>query len=166
VGHGEAGSTSDTYTYPPGSLGKLDGLATSSAGQVYPNTDLSYAEESACRTAGGTNRFVWPGEFARTQHLHYLFFQRDSGNGITLNGNGLENWWGILYNPGVAGCGTACQVKINGSGGGGLGPPLLTGQVIADNAKFSGSANFEIFYRACHIDADPCGYGPGSTLVQ
>jgi hypothetical protein len=111
---------------------------------------------------------VWNGELVG-QHLHFLIFAPYNGtsySSISLNGTGLQNWWGIVYNPGAAGCGATCNVSINGSGGGGKGPPLLSGQVIADNATFSGNAAFEIFYSPCRPDGDVCAIGYGTSLVE
>jgi hypothetical protein len=112
-----------------------------------------------------TPQLVWSGELVG-QHLHFLVFERSATSAISLNGTGLQNWLGIVYNPGSVGCGTACQVSLNGSGGGGNGPPLLSGQIIADNATFGGNAAFEIFYSPCRPDRDVCSIGYGTSLVE
>lgn len=159
-----AGSTSAYYTYPGGSLAATDGYTTSPAGQMYPSGDLSFTGECA-QDQGSNARLVWTGEMSG-QHLHFLIWTRNSGTGVSLNGTGLQNWWGIIYSPGSAGCGTACTVGINGSGGSGVGPPLLVGEVVADNANFGGSANFEVYYSPCQSDGNPCSQGFGTSLVQ
>jgi hypothetical protein len=141
---------------------------------------MSYLEEKNCAAANPGN--VWHGEFdgqgTQSQHLHFLVFMRNASASISMTGGGQEEWWGILYNPandepangwpnnGPFNCGNACQTTITGNSGGG-GPPLLVGQVVADNAKFTGNATFEIFYRPCPTDSDPeCGFGPGVGLVE
>jgi Flp pilus assembly protein TadG len=159
-----SGSDSGAYTYPTGSLAKTDGVATSPAGQIYPNADLSFSAECA-EVRPPSPRNVWTGELPG-QHLHFLIFARSASSSITLNGNGLQNWWGIIYNPATAGCGTSCTISLNGSGGSGNGPPLLVGQVIADNASFSGNSNFEIYYSPCRPDGDVCSVGYGTSLVE
>jgi Flp pilus assembly protein TadG len=161
------GSATGVYTYPAGSLSASDGVTSSPAGEVYPSADMGFGAE--CDQAQPPNpQNVWSGELVG-QHLHFLIFapyNHTSYSSITLNGTGLQNWWGIVYAPGVPGCGAACMVTVKGSGGGGKGPPLLSGQVIADNAFFSGNAAFEIFYSPCRPDGDVCSIGYGTSLVE
>ena len=161
------GYASGVYTYPSGSLAATDGVVSSPSGQVYPSADMGFGAE--CTEAQPPSpQNVWNGELVG-QHLHFLVYAPYNGSSyssVSLNGTGLQNWWGIIYNPGAAGCGAACTVSINGSGGGGKGPPLLSGQVIADNATFSGSAAFEIFYSPCRPDGDVCSIGYGTSLVE
>lgn len=159
-----AGSATGMYTYPSGSLAQTDGLASSSL--VYPSADLGFGAECG-QVQPPTSRMVWPGEFVGgSQHLHFLIWARSPTSAISLNGTGLQNWFGIVYNPGAAGCGTSCLVQINGSGGGGTGPPLLSGQVIADNASFGGNGVFEVFYSPCRPDGNVCSVGFGTSLVE
>ncbi|HEX6508223.1 MAG TPA: pilus assembly protein TadG-related protein [Chloroflexota bacterium] len=162
------GSATGSYTYPITSLPFLDGVTSSPTnGQVYPSADMGFGAE--CDQAQPPNpQNVWSGELVG-QHLHFLIYAPYNGTSytsISLNGTGLQNWWGIVYDPGQPGCGTSCTVSINGSGGGGKGPPLLSGQVIADNASFSGNAAFEIFYSPCRPDGDVCSIGYGTSLVE
>jgi hypothetical protein len=42
----------------------------------------------------------------------------------------------------------------------------MSGQMIADNAQFNGTASPELFYRPCDPTVQACGSGPGSGLVQ
>jgi hypothetical protein len=160
----------DTVNYSGVSL-------SSPAGEVYPSTDMRLAGETSnvCPSIFSSSPAnVWSGEFGATsygQHLHFLFWTRSSYNSINLNGGGTENWWGIIYDPGNyatgGGCANSCVVAMQGGAGGtGLGPPLLVGQVIADNINFNGSANFEIFYRSCKKNGNACQYGTGTSLVQ
>lgn len=163
-----AGSASGVYTYPSTSIPSIDGLLSSPAnGQVYPSADMGFGAE--CDQVQPPNpQNVWTGELVG-QHLHFLIYapyNNSSYTSINLNGSGLQNWWGIVYDPGAAGCGASCNVRVNGSGGGGTGPPLLSGQVIADNATFSGNAKFEIFYSPCRPDGDVCSIGYGTSLVE
>jgi Flp pilus assembly protein TadG len=160
------GSDSGAYTYPAGSLAATDGVSSSSA-QVYPSADMGFGSECP-QSQPPAPQNVWSGELVG-QHLHFLIYAPYKGtsySSVTLNGTGLQNWWGILYDPGAPGCGGSCAVTLNGTGGGGLGPPLLSGQIIADNASFSGNAAFEIFYSPCRPDGDICAIGYGTSLVQ
>jgi hypothetical protein len=150
---------------------------------------MSYAEEQNCINpssvpAGNTKPVnagnEWTDEFGQTggndqtQHLHYLVFARDGTASIQLAGNGGQNWFGILYNPGSttpygsSGCSnpSKCTTSITGSAGGSHGPPMMVGQVVADNFSYGGSAVTELFYRPCNPQTAVCNTGPGSGLVQ
>lgn len=161
------GAASATYKYPAGSIAAIDGIQyspTGSGGTVFPNADMGFGAECD-QSQPPSPQLAWSGEMVG-QHLHFLIFARSATSSISLNGTGLQNWWGIVYNPGAAGCGSACQISLNGSGGGGKGRPLLSSQIIADNASFSGNAAFEIFYSPCRPDGDVCSIGYGTSLVQ
>jgi hypothetical protein len=182
-----SGDPNGQYDYKNNnSLPYIDSKSTadlkSPAGQLYPSVDLTISGE--CSPAYN----VWPGEFGPTltdvngnpksepsQHLHFLVFARSSTTTINFGGTGDQEWWGILYNPGSpplptagnAGCGTSCQITLAGnlSSTTPTGPPMLIGQMIADNIKFTGNATAMVFYRPCTLSGS-CGTGPGSKLVQ
>jgi hypothetical protein len=166
--------TQGVYTYPTSSLAYGDGVTASPAGQVYPNADLTLAGElqplGACQSAPN----VWQGEFdnANTvmQHLLFLIWERNPNATITLAGGSGQNWWGIIYNPGNGAptpCSNPnqCSVTLTGNSGGFDGPPMLAGQVIADNVSISGAATVEVFYRPCPTTST-CDTGPGTGLVE
>jgi Putative Flp pilus-assembly TadE/G-like len=171
------GSLNAVYTYPVGSFEAQDsqtgvGAASSPPGQLYPNMELTLAGE--CGTTNYGND--WPGEFGpgATQHLHFLVFERNPNGLMQLTGDGAQNWWGILYNPGAPSCGnngSACSVTVNGNANGGpnaifKGPPTFAGQIIADNVTFSGNALVTLYYRPCVPGNSACGLGPGTSLVE
>lgn len=159
-----SGSAIGLYTYPLTALPRIGGTLSSLL--VYPNADMGFGAECA-EVQPPTDRMVWPGEMAAgSTHLHFLIWARSPTSAISLNGTGLQNWFGIIYNPGAAGCGTACNIQINGNGGAGTGPPLLTGQVIGDNATFGGNGTYEVFYSPCRPDGDICSVGYGTSLVE
>jgi hypothetical protein len=148
---------------------------------LYPSVDFSIDGE--CNKINPNNWTTytftpadWLGEFDSTkqdpfgQHLHFLFYQNDAANGVSLAGGSVQNWWGIVYNPTPTyktfSCGNACQITIAGGSGGGGGPPMIVGQIIADNVKFTGNSTVEIYYRPCILGSAPCGNGPGTALVE
>ncbi|HEX6505992.1 MAG TPA: hypothetical protein VF221_00015, partial [Chloroflexota bacterium] len=115
--------------------------------------------------------------------LHFLAIAKNGetstcsacvGSTFKLAGGGSENWWGVLhtfpqyeplpvtsnFDPPTVAC-TLCSVTINGSTGGANGPPMLIGQVIANDVTFGGNPLVEVFDR-------PGGAprGPGTGLVQ
>lgn len=195
MGVGDSGSKFAKYTYPAGSLPYVESGATSSlnaptsatgAGNVYPSADLTVDGESACRATlnsgdtSGSIPDVWPGEFqplsgsgSTGQLLHYLVFLRDPAASVSMAGGGTQLWWGIVYNPGnypTGACGSStsgCEISLTGgSGSGGVGPPMLIGQIVGDGVNLGGSASLEVFYRPCDPRKANCQLGPGSTLIQ
>lgn len=169
-------SNAVTYTYPTTANtsgakdpAALSGLSPSSTTQLYPNVDLSIKEDSVCNTYfGGTQPTMWTNEFASNQgqHLHFMFFSRDGKSPINLVGNGVEYWRGIIYNPtAYSGSGNSYIVQLGGTSGGGTGPPLVTGQVIADDFATSGSATVEVFFRPC-TPTQQCSSAPQIQLVE
>jgi hypothetical protein len=174
-----SGASGGKYTYPAAALPYIDATAAGqsapvlspSTAYVYPNADFTLNGECERYSPSTYAGDVWQGEMPtigsfQGQHLHFLFFARSASSGITLNGGGTQSFFGILYDPGAEGCMKACQVQLNGSASGGGGPPFVTGQIVADNAKISGSATVEVFYRPCDPTVQACGSGPGSGLVQ
>lgn len=161
-----AGSASAIYKYPVGSLPYADSGGTATSNLVYPSADMSFGAECAS-VQPPTSRMVWTNEFVgASQHVHFLIWARSATSAISLNGTGLQNWFGIIYNPGAVGCGNSCIVQINGNGGAGSGPPLLSGQVIADNASFGGNGTYEVYYSPCRPDGNICSIGFGTSLVE
>jgi Flp pilus assembly protein TadG len=168
-------STTSGYTYPTGSSDPqtLSGVSTASARQVYPDVDLSIKEDSVCDTYfGGTQPTMWQNEFANNagQHLHFIFFSRDGNSPISLEGNGGQYWRGIVYNPTAysgngQNSGNSYIVNLSGTSGGGTGPPLLTGQVIADDFQMNGNATVEVFFRPC-TPTQQCSSAPKIQLVE
>jgi hypothetical protein len=160
------GAADGLYQYAASSLGSLLSLTASPLN--YPNADLSPQEEKKCQPYSAT-RNVWTGEMNPVpgQHLHFLIWAREHASTLTLNGGYRNNWWGIVYNPGddnanpPVGCGSACLLKINGNGGASGGPPMLTGQIVADNLKFSGNSTVEVYYRP-----GAGTEGAGTSLVE
>jgi hypothetical protein len=161
------GASSGRYDYPHTNVIWQDSKHIESpTGQVYPSMDLTLNGECGSSNPGND----WYQEFgSTTQHLHFLIWERSgssSGRDMSLNGNGLQQWWGILYNPGAPGCTTNCVISVNGTAGGAVGPPSFAGQIIADNVKFSGSAVITLYYRPCVPGNSACGLGPGTSLVE
>lgn len=184
-------TTTFGYKYPAGSLAAGDGAGTSGP-YVYPNADMTYAGDTHClnsATAPVGNILPlnagneWTEEFGSggssaspydlTQHMHFLVFARSGSSSLKLAGSSNQNYWGIIYAPGdptaygMSGCAnnpSNCTVTITGSSGTD-GPPMMVGQVVADNFGYSGSAVVELFYRPC-TPKSVCLSGPGSGLVQ
>lgn len=171
-----ASSTTSTYTYPATSYPGQDGTGTNQSytygspaqtyNQLYPDANLKIDGECPERDLN-----VWQGEFGTNgpQHLHFLFFAQNADAGISVTGTGgtaYQNLWGIIHTfpanvSGVPSPAPNCSVSISGSAGGTNGPPMLVGQIIADNVSFGGSSVVEVFNR-------PTGQasGAGSSLVQ
>ncbi len=108
------------------------------------------------------------------------------GSSITLTGTSGEIWQGILHtfppacyytgestdthctdsastsytDPPVNNC-VACLVKVGGTSGGALGPPMLYGQIVGNAVTFNGSMIAEVFNRPGGKDTRP-----GSSLIQ
>ncbi|HZU14467.1 MAG TPA: pilus assembly protein TadG-related protein [Chloroflexota bacterium] len=162
----------------------------SGAGGVYPDADLSVAEDTACTTffegAGQgltTQPSIWTGEFCCNaagnnygQHLHFMFASRDPNSIVSLVGNGSQQWWGIFYNPCnpnqtwpncAPGTGSTkgTTFSMSGTSGAGTGPPLVIGQIIVDSANVGGSYTAAVFFRPC-TPTSSCSSGPGIHLVQ
>lgn len=171
-----SGTQSQTYSYPAGDIawqdGKIEGQSSPTSGSsnwTYPNVNLQLSGECLKATPSTSAGDVWANEFAtgQDQHLHFLVFDRSANSAVSLGGGTEQNFFGIVYDwAGVDGCGNLCTVSLSGSSGGANGPPLLLGQVIADNFSVSGSATAEVYYRPCDPSLNQCSDGPGSGLVQ
>lgn len=158
------GAANATYSYPSTSLPYKDGTSQTNF-QVYPNSDFTLSGE--CLSAA----LEWTGELGslQRQHLHFLILAQNSQSYVTLGGSGQENLWGIVHsfptyttfpNPPSGPC-PNCSISISGSAGGSNGPPMLFGQVIGNDATFSGNSLVEVFNRPGGIPS-----GPGTSLVQ
>jgi hypothetical protein len=174
-----SGANGGQYTYSSTALpyiaaaqaGQSAPIQSPSTAYVYPNADLTLNGECERYTSSTYAGDVWQGEMPagstyQGQHLHFLVFARNARSSVTLNGGGTQSFFGILYSPGAQGCGHTCQMVLNGSASGGGGPPFVTGQIVANNAKITGHATVEVFYRPCDPTIASCGSGPGSGLVE
>jgi Putative Flp pilus-assembly TadE/G-like len=165
-----------TDTVPAVADGTTPASDNSGGLQMFPNVNFLKAGDATCTS----HALVWNGEMGTTifqQHLHFLLFaQNDNvsnvfGAAFSLTGGGQQNFIGVLHTfptysgypdpPTTASDCAGCSVTAGGGSGGSNGPPFLSGQIIADNVKISGSTLVEVFNR-------PGGApnSPGSSLVQ
>jgi hypothetical protein len=155
---------------------------------MYPNVNFLKAGDATC-TSHALVWNGEMGSTVLQQHLHFLLFSKNDnvtgnntvGAAFSLTGGGQQNFVGILHtfdtyaaypNPpcwaaGACGVGSTaddcagCTVDAGGGSGGSNGPPFLSGQIIADNVKISGSTLVEVFNRPGGAPSSP-----GSSLVQ
>lgn len=162
---GISGSATAYFNYTDTIASSYEGLSgTYSVGSgstmraVYPNYDFSVDAETSSSCSTASTYQVWPGEMPNPQHLHFLFYIRSTGVS-KINGGSSMNNTGILYDPGG-------ELDMLGNSGSSGSEPWLTGQIVANKAVITGTADIAIQYRGCASGSVGCGNGRGSVLIQ
>jgi hypothetical protein len=151
-------SHSAVFTYPVGSYATTAPhaytVAYGDTDGIYPSVDLSKLGECA-----NNNYELWPGEMPVGQHVHFMWFDRVSASSLSLGGNTIGDWDGIMYDPnGLA--------DMHGTSGATNGPPFIFGQLIARDLLENGTDTMDLVYRPCGDKETACASGPGTELVE
>jgi hypothetical protein len=152
---GVSGATGGTYKYQTSIFTGLpfNFERSSSSAMIYPNVDFTGADKCL---DGGLSFEDWPGEYPKGPlKMHMVIYAPAGGK---MGGASAQNWFGSIYVPNGS-------LTIDGAGKGNGGPPFVTGQIIAFDLTFTGTAATDVTYLECS-SSNPCTSGHGTQLIQ